>query len=202
MIDLTSFATSGLFQWVVLPVFIFVARGLDVGLSTLRIASIAQGRSLVAAAIGFFEALLWLAVITQILRNLQNPACIVAWAGGFAAGNLVGLYLERRLAMGMQVVRIITQRAADELVTALAAAGFGVTVVDAQGVKEPVRLLFTVVRRRDVPRVLEIARSCHPRAFFSVEDVRQAGEGVIPGARRPIGGIPFWQLWRGLRKMK
>ncbi|HVS02292.1 MAG TPA: DUF5698 domain-containing protein [Thermoanaerobaculia bacterium] len=196
------FFASPWFVWVVLPLFIFVARTTDIGLSTLRIVAISQGRSLQASLIGFFESLLWLAVISQVLPNLRNPLCVVAYAGGFAAGNGFGLFLERRLAMGMQVVRVITQREADELVGNLAAAGFGVTSLDAEGVKGRVKLIFTVVRRRDVPRVLELVERHNPRSFLSVEDVRRASEGFFPPAT-PLRARPgMWHWWRALRKTK
>lgn len=191
-----------LFVWVLLPLFIFCARAADVGLSTLRILFIAQGRAVLAPLVGFFEALIWLIVIGQILTHLTNPVAVIAYAAGFAAGNSVGLLLERWLAMGLQAVRIITQVDSQKLVDRLADEGFGVTVIDARGAKGQVQVLFTVVRRRDVPRVIGLAGEHNPRAFLSVEDVRRSSEGVIPGPSGVLGWPERWKLTGALRKAK
>lgn len=190
---------EGVYAWVVLPLLIFAARAFDMTLSTLRILFISQGRTKLAPFIGFFEALIWLIVMSQVLRHISNPMNAVAYAAGFAMGNLAGLRLEERLAMGMRILRIILPPDADELVADLRKAGFGVTVVDGDGLKGPVKILFTLVRRRDVTRALEIVRRHQASAFFSVEDVRQAAqvfyprsfERTAPPALTPEGKSPL-----------
>lgn len=190
-----------LVPWVILPLFFFVARTTDVGLSTLRIAFIAQGRIVLAPVIGFFEALIWLLVIGQALKFLDNPLCVVAYAGGFAMGNVFGLTLERRLAFGRQIVRIIVSNHPGDLIDTLRTAGHGVTVVDGEGMSGPVKILFTVVRRREVPAVLAVVRAREPRAFVSIEDVRRAEEGVfLRGRPRSLPGLDW--SWLRLRKGK
>ena len=194
------FPATPLFDWVILPLLIFVARCTDIGLSTLRIVFVSQGRTMLAATLGFFEALIWLIVIGQILPRLDNPLYVVAYCGGFATGNVVGLALDRRLAFGTQVLRIITQRDATALVAALRAAGFGVTTVDAEGMAGPVKLVFTVVPRRQTPLVRDLVQAHNPRSFVSVEDVRQAAEGQMP---RTSGRPASIRRWLGvLRKAK
>lgn len=184
------------------PVIIFCARVTDVGLSTMRILFISQGRTRLAAATGFVESLIWISVVAQTFRHLDNPLCILGYAGGFATGNALGMHIERKLAMGMQVVRIITQSDAAPLLQALQAADFGTTVVDAEGARGKVKLVFTVVRRRDVPRISQLIKTYTPRAFISIEDVRRAEEGVFPRSG-PWGlGTTSPSLWAGMRKGK
>src|SRR5688572_1791784 len=97
--------TEAWFTYGVLPLLIFLARVLDVSLGTVRIVFLARGLK-VAALIGFVEVLIWLTAIGQIMQNLQNPACFMAYAAGFASGNLAGLWLEAKLAVGSQIVRV------------------------------------------------------------------------------------------------
>jgi uncharacterized protein YebE (UPF0316 family) len=169
-----------LFAWVVLPLLIFVGRVLDVSLGTVRIVFLARGLRL-AALIGFFEVLIWLLAIGQIMQNLDNPACFLAYAGGFASGNLAGLWLEGKLAVGTQIVRVLLRAPSPALVEALRAKDFGVTIVPAEGRTGPVQLLFSVVRRQDVPEVLALVTEHAPRAFYTIEDVRSVAEGIFPG---------------------
>ena len=193
-----SFVTQHpiLFEWLVLPLAIFSARTVDMALGTLRIVFISQGRRVLAPLFGFLEALIWLVVVSQALRHLANPLCIAAYAGGFAAGNLVGLQVEQRLALGMRILRIILRDDAEPLVEALRAADLGVTVVVGEGLHGPVKILFGLVRRRDLPKAIEIVRAHRPTAFFTVEDVRQAAQGYFPslGTRRWPWSRLSWQL--------
>jgi len=188
MLDALS-APQGIYAWLVLPLAIFVARAFDMTLSTLRILFISQGRTKLAPLFGFFEALIWLLVMSQVLKHIANPMNAVAYAAGFAMGNLVGLRLEERLAMGMRILRIILPPDADELVADLREQGFGVTVVDGEGWKGPVKVLFTLVRRRDVSPALETVRRHHAGAFFSVEDVRQAAQIYFPRSLQRVDAV-------------
>src|SRR6185436_9900942 len=103
-----SFLDSDLFRWVLMPLLIFLARMCDVTLGTLRNVFISKGLRRIVPMLGFFEVLIWLISIRYIMRNLDNPMCYIGFASGFAMGTYVGMGIERRLALGMQVLRIIT----------------------------------------------------------------------------------------------
>ncbi len=191
--DLAALFDSELFRLAVLPAIIFLARICDVTLDTLRIIYVSRGLKILAAAIGFFEVLIWLTAITQIFKNLTNPVYYVAYAGGFAMGNYIGILIEEKMAIGTVVIRIITQRVADVLIDVLKNNGYAVTHVDAQGAMGPVKIVFTIVKRKDIDRVLYLVRACNPLAFFTIEDVRSVRKGVFPLIRpdtekhRPAG---------------
>ncbi len=165
-------------NWVILPLFIFLARLSDVTLGTLRIVFVSRGRKKIAPLLGFVEVLIWLAAIGQVMQNLNNFVCYIAWAGGFAMGNLAGIILEERIALGLLVVRIITAGHPGELSQKLHDQGFGVTRVDAHGINGRVDLIFTIIRRKDFPLLEMTIRNTDPDAFYSVEDVRSASDMV------------------------
>jgi uncharacterized protein YebE (UPF0316 family) len=133
-----------------------------------------------APVIGFVEVLIWLIAITQIFKNLSNPVCYVAYAGGFAMGNLIGILIEEKMAIGTVVIRIITQKDAEALIDRLKESRYGVTHVDAQGAMGQVKIIFTIVKRKAINSVLEIVRGCNPLAFYTIEDVRSVRKGVFP----------------------
>src|SRR6266498_2105260 len=169
-----------LFKWVVLPLLIFIARTCDVSLGTLRNVFINKGLRKIVPFIAFVEVLIWLISIGQIMKNLSNPLTYIAFAGGFSMGTYVGLLIERRLALGMQVLRIITAQESGELIKALSDANLGVTVVDAHGAKGPVKIIFTIIKQKDFPIIREIINKFNPNAFYSIEDIRHANMGVFP----------------------
>lgn len=174
-----EFANGELFKWVVLPLIIFCARMCDVTLGTLRNVFIARGLRKVVPVVAFFEVMIWLLSIRQILQHLDNPMCYIGFAGGYAMGTYVGMYVDRTLALGYQVMRIITGNDALPLITALQKENVGLTIMDGHGAKGPVKILFTIVKRKDVPAISAIIQEVNPAAFYSVEDVRSANMGVF-----------------------
>jgi uncharacterized protein YebE (UPF0316 family) len=175
-----SFNSLGLFTWIILPALIFIARICDVSLGTIRVIFVSRGYRYLAPILGFFEISIWLLAISQIMRDLNDPAIYLAYAAGFAAGTFVGITLEEKLSLGTVLVRVVTGRDSRNLIDALAGADYGITTHAAEGAQGPVTIVFTVVSRQDLPRVVGIIKEFNPHAFYSVEDVRHANEGVFP----------------------
>jgi len=111
---------------------------------------------------------------------LNNPACYLAYAGGFASGIYTGMWIEQKLAMGLRVIRVITRLDATDLIEGLRKLGYGVTAVDAEGNRGKVKLIFTIVKRADISSVTKMIKQFNPKAFYSIEDVRAASEGIFP----------------------
>lgn len=168
-----------------IPLLIFSARVTDVSLGTMRIVLVSRGQRRLAPLVGFAEILVWLVALGQVIQNLDRPLNYLAYAAGYATGTWVGLLLDEKLALGLLSVRVITRQDARELVERLREEQFGVTSVAARGLTGRARLIFTVVRRRDLRRLQEIVRETNPKAFVSVSDVRQADEGFLGPAAGP-----------------
>lgn len=196
-----DFFGSDIFVWIILPLLIFTARILDVSIGTIRIIYVSRGYKYLAPLLGFFEVLIWLLAITQIIQNLTNFAYYVAYAGGFAMGNFVGIILEGKLAMGTLAVRIFTIKGAGDLVERLKRAGYGVTIINAEGATGDVKIVFTVIKRKDLQNVVELINEYNPKAFFSIEEVRSASEGIFPSVKTQ-GRRGFHGLLRLKRKEK
>ena len=195
----TNFFDSNLFSYLFLPLLIFIARICDVSLGTMRIIFTSKGKRNIAPILGFFEVLIWITAVSKIMQNIDNYFNYIAYAGGFAMGNLIGMIIEERLAVGIQLIRVITHQKGPELVHVLNEKGFGATIVEAHGAREKVHLIYTVVQRNDLGKVVEIINSLNPKAFFSIEDVRSTREGVFP-PKKSNGAFPFSHVqrrWRG-----
>lgn len=177
---------------------IFIARVADVSLGTLRIAFISRGETTLAPLIAFVEMSIWLFAISQIMLNLNNPAYYAAYAGGFATGVFTGLRIESRLALGSRMIRTISQEDLSPLLEALRVAGFGVTSVQAAGASGGVNLVFSVMKRSEVPQYMALVTAHHPDAFSSIEEVRSVEKGVFR-VRKPalsFGGLRSFLLWK------
>jgi uncharacterized protein YebE (UPF0316 family) len=175
-----SLLDSAVFTWIILPVLIFVARICDVSLGTIRVIFVSRGYRHLAPFLGFFEISIWLFAIGQIMRDINDISIYLAYAAGFATGTYVGITLEEKLSLGTVLVRVITKRDSTDLIEALKEAKYGLTTHGADGTQGPVTIVFTVVKRQDLPHVVDIIKQFNPHAFYSVEDVRHASEGVFP----------------------
>jgi len=172
-----------IYAWVILPVLIFTARVLDVSLGTVRIIFISRGMKLLAPLVGFFEVMIWILAIAQIMQDLTNAINYFAFAGGFALGNFVGIEMEDRLAMGLISVWIITRRDATHLINHLKNEKYGITSVAAEGVDGQVRIIFTIIKRKNLRDVLGAVNEFNPRAFISTADIRSASDAILPPLR-------------------
>jgi uncharacterized protein YebE (UPF0316 family) len=121
------------------------------------------------------------------MQHLTSWVTYVAYALGFSVGNFVGISVERRIAMGSLIVRVITRREADDLVKYLWNAGYGVTSLDAWGETGPVKVIFTVLKRKNLPAVIDVIKRFNPNAFYTIEDVRFAKDTMtLPVERRQL----------------
>ncbi|MBS1636302.1 MAG: DUF2179 domain-containing protein [Bacteroidetes bacterium] len=167
------------FSWIILPILIFLSRLGDVTMATLRHIFISKGLRKIVPVLGFFEVLIWLVAMRQVFSHLDNVACFIAWALGFSAGTYLGMLIEERIALGTQVIRIITNEDTSGLIADLRSIHQGVTMVDAEGAMGPVKLLFTVVKRVNKAQVIAMIHQHSPHAFYSIEDVKSAHQGVF-----------------------
>lgn len=177
---MAAWMDSSIFNYVVLPFLIFLMRLTDVTLMTLRIIFVSKGYKLWSSVMGFFEVSVWLVAISQVMNNLDKPLYAIAYAIGFACGNYLGAYLDEKIALGVNLLQIITNKDAEQLVKYLRDNDFGVTSINAEGARGPVKVIYSVVRRKDLNKIIQIVNEFNPNAFYSVAEVRSVNKGIFP----------------------
>ena len=185
-----SFWTS----WIVVPLLIFMARVADVTLGTIRIVFVSKGMKALAPILGFFEVFIWLIAVSKIFENLDNWLYYVAYAAGFATGNYVGLIIEERIALGFINMRIITHLSGEALIKRLSGEGYGVTSVEATGSKGKVNIIYCIIKRSDYKQVVALIDEYNPKAFYTIEDIKFASQGVFP--HKSVLKNQNWARWR------
>ena len=196
-----DFMTTELFSFVVLPLLIFVMRITDVSIGTIRIIFVTRGNRLVAPILGFFEVFVWVIAISNIMQHLNNWLCYVAYAGGFATGNFVGMLIEERLAIGISLIRVIARKEITGLSEALNERGYGTTTVDAHGKYDDVNVIFVIVKRKDIEDTIALIKQFNPKAFYTIEDIRYVSHANLPPARQARRKRRLY-LFNGWRKGK
>ena len=158
---------------------IFGLRLCDVSLGTVRVIVSIQGRKYLASAIGFVEVSIFITAIGKAMANMDSIWSTLGYSGGFAVGTMLGIWLENKLAFGYRMVRIVTHADTDILIADLRANGFAVTKVTGEGRDGPVSVIFTVVKRRFVDKVMALVNETCPRAFLTVEETRETRSGFF-----------------------
>jgi uncharacterized protein YebE (UPF0316 family) len=151
---------------------IFLMRLADVSLGTLRIVLLVRGKRRWAGALGFFESLIGVLAAREVLGSLDEPIKIIGYAAGYAAGTMLGSSIEKWLAMGSVLVRIVAPVDSPFAYEALQAAGYPTTVLNGEGRDGEVRVAFSVLPRRESRHALDVVARANPEAFVTIEDAK------------------------------
>ena len=186
-------------EWYI-PLLIFCARIIDVSIGTIRMILILSGHRWIAAALGFVEVLVWVFAVGGAIKYLEHWPAAIAFAGGFATGTIVGMFIEGKLALGFRVVRVINANQSINLSALLRDADYRVTRIEGTGKTGPVEIAFLVVRRRVVPHVLKIMNDAAPDAFITIERADHAAGPAFQTATVSANQRFPWGRFGSIRK--
>ncbi len=182
--DFAAFMNSWVWVWIIMPILICLSRMLDVSIGTVRVIFVSKGLKNIAPILGFFEVLIWIVVVSQVMKNLSNPLYYIAYAGGFAIGTFIGLNIDEKLSIGMVSIRIITDEKTEEIMKVLRSKNFGVTRLRGEGAYGEVDFLFTIADRIHIKDVTNTIKKIDPDIFYEIEDIRSLSDsGIFPATR-------------------
>jgi uncharacterized protein YebE (UPF0316 family) len=175
---------------------VFVARICDVSIGTVRTIVTVQGRTAIAFCLAVFEISIWITIVSTVIHQVKdNPVLIAFYAFGYATGNVVGIMVERKIAFGITILRIITRTSGSEIAAFLREKGQPVTIFHGEGMHSPVYMLYIACRRRDLKWILPEVRQIDPNLFYVIEQAREIRK-VLKPVYTPLGG------WRATDKRK
>jgi uncharacterized protein YebE (UPF0316 family) len=173
-------ADFDMYTYVVIPLLIMFARICDVSIGTLRVMFVSKGYRKLAAFLGFLEVMIWVLVGRQVLVKSTAMIHFVAYAVGFGIGNYIGLVIEDMMSLGIVLVMTVLHKSNPDLLNFLKEHDIGFTVVEGEGVQENVEIVFSVVQRENLSKVVQAIKLFSPKAFYSIEDIRAANAGIFP----------------------
>lgn len=156
---------------------IFMLRVCDMSLDTLRVMMVMRGKKWLAWGLGIIQSTIYVIAITSVLSHLDNPLNILGYASGFATGNVVGITIEEKLAIGLAHMRIVSPHLGSAIAEKLRHEGFAITEIPARGKDGMVTVLYCSVNRKDIERVQKLIEEIDAEAFITAEDVRRARRG-------------------------
>ncbi len=180
----------------VIGLFIFFARICDVSIGTVRTIMTIQGRTIISFILALFEITIWVLVASTVINQVkEKPILVVFYAFGYATGNVVGIMVERKLAFGIIILKLITRKAGQEIADFLRQKGQPVTIFIGEGMKGPVSELYIACRRRDLKWILPEVKKMDDQIFYVIEHARDMS-AVLKPIYTPMGG------WRSVFKRK
>lgn len=171
MNDLLSLNT-----WLIAIAIFFLRIG-DMSLDTIRVLFVVRGRKKLAWILGFFQSLLFVVAISSVLVNLNSIVTILGYAAGFATGNVIGMLIEERLAIGYIQFTIISSNRGAAIASQLRQSGYAVTEIPARGRDGTVAMLQTNVKRKDMDNIETIVLEADAEAFVTQDEVRPVRRG-------------------------
>jgi uncharacterized protein YebE (UPF0316 family) len=171
-------------SWTILgnALLIFCLRLTDVSMGTVRTIMVMRGMRRVAALIGFVEVSIWVVAISRVIGHVDSIWSVLGYSGGFAAGTLLGMWIEDKLALGHVYVHVVSMSKGPELALAIREAGYGATQVQAEGKSGPVQVIDTVVPRKQAKGLLHLVNEIDDDSFVTIEEARK----VMRGYQRAI----------------
>jgi len=192
-----AFSIAGM-GWYI-PVLIFAARIADVSIGTVRMIYVINGHRYIAAALGFIEVIIWALAVGGVIKFLTNPAALIAYGLGFAAGTLVGMIIEERLAIGYRMVHIFNREPSNSVAWPLRDLGYRVTTVPGEGLSGAVEIAYVSVKRKAMPALLDAVGDIAPQSFVTIERADRATLAAEIKGQHRVGGST-WRRFSQIRK--
>lgn len=164
-------------QTILIALGIFFLRVADMSLDTLRLLFVVRGRKKLAWVLGFMQSLIFVIAISTVLTNLKNPLSIFGYAAGFATGNVIGMLIEERLAIGFIQLSVVSPKRGAAIAEMLREHGYAVTELAGRGRSGMVSILNVSVMRRKLVEAETLILEADPEAFVTAEEVRPIRRG-------------------------
>ena len=148
---------------------IFSLRLADQSLGTFRTLLVSNNKPFYAALVGLIESAIWIVAISQVVKDIDDPILVTSYASGFAAGTILGSYIERLVGVGNILVRVFCPFNSPSVAEKLRKKGYGVTIIDGYGKDGPVKICLCIIPRRKLRSVLVMIESINPAAYITTD---------------------------------
>ena len=161
-----------------IPVIILIARIIEAALETLRTIYISKGHANLSACVGIVKTGIWLISTGLVITNLTDYWNLFAYLAGYGIGTLLGMQIENMISIGHVIVRLIAPGDAKDIVASLSTLGYGMTRIEGQGSFSTVTIIFMIVPRTELGRLLSVISKEYPDILYTIEDVRNIKDGA------------------------
>jgi len=166
-------------QTILIALLIFIVRVISTSLDTLRVILTLRNNKFWVWMLGFINSAIWVLTFAFVLADIDNFVNVIFYAAGFATGNVVGMIIEDKLAIGFAEVRVISPNWGAAILEVLRENNYAVTEIPARGKDGMVSVITSSVRRGQVHDFEKIVRGVDNDAFITTEDVVAVQRGFL-----------------------
>jgi len=176
-------------------VLIMLARMLDVSIGTLRVISVIDGRMKTSFALGFVEVTIWLSIISLTLNKIQeDPILALFFALGFSIGNVLGIFLERKIPLGNLTLRLVgSVEIVQDIARQIREAGLNATVLRGEGRDGERLMLFSFMPKKRLNPVMKILRPVRDKVFYTFDYGGTSNKVLLPSSAQPVSSLRFFK---------
>ncbi len=164
---------------------VFIVRIIDVSLGTFRTMQMVKGKALFSTIIGFFEVLIWFLVVKEAI-NTANTSIFIAlsYAGGFATGTYLGMYISDKYIAELLSIEIITEKY-ELLIKELRKNGYAVTAIEvANESKNKKYMLFLSINSYSYNKFNKILKEIDKNAFLVINESKYTRNGYYMNSNK------------------
>ena len=162
---------------------IFLLRVLGNAITTFRLIMLARGKELITAILGFFESLVFAVALGAVVTNLDSIINLIAYAGGYAVGSSVGMWMERRMTLGYVSIHVVSRNDGHKVANAIRDAGYGATEIIGHGADSDVLVIESVIERHNMEECINVIQGVDDDAFITTQTLQSTRRGYVPAVR-------------------
>ena len=160
---------------------ILVMRILNMALDTVRMLSVMRGYKTATWVLGFLQTVVFIVALGSVISDMNNILNILAYAVGFSTGNVIGMHIEQRLALGYAQLSIISKGKGTAIAEHLRELGHAVTEIPARGKDGMVTMLEANVVRKNQEELEKAIKEIDAQAFIIARDIQRIHRGYWRG---------------------
>lgn len=164
-----------------LYIIIFIAKVIENAVGTLRLIVVSNGKKVLGAILQGIIAIIWICVTGVVVTNImEDPFKIVAFSLGSIVGSYLGSILEEKIALGNNLLMIITeQRNEVTLTNKIREQDYAVTVVDAKGKDTDKSILLVFLPRKKIHVITKLTKQIDNNSLILSENAFNILGGYI-----------------------
>ena len=160
---------------------IFLARILDVSISTFRTMIMVRKKSIFTPLLAFLEVFIWFMAARRALNtDIDSILIPISYSLGYATGTYIGGCLSRKFIKNINSIEITTKRNNTKLINVLRREGYAVSVISLKNnYREKQDLLIVDVKSKNTQEAIKLVKELDPKAFIVVKDTKIVHNGYI-----------------------
>ncbi len=161
---------------------IFFARIIDVSLGSIRTILMVKGQAKRASIIAFFEVFIWFIIAKEALNTeIKSLLIPVFYAGGYATGTLLGIFISDRFVNGIVGLQVIIDKNLDKILKELRDNGFGISIIDLKNAYEgkKKKMLIMQLNQKSLNQAIKIIKKHDANAFMIINETKYVQNGLI-----------------------